>query len=119
LVVEQAAATWQKLDPLLGRGSAVTGFFAFPKIGNDCVIGVGVEDGANDLGVAAAKRGSEILSGELSPEFSSELNPRGEMQFGGIDEGAVHIPNRGEMLSHQLAPMACSEENERQPLQKT
>src|SRR5207244_996429 len=91
---QQLAHAGQQRDAVPG-GGLVEVLLADAQLVDGGGVEAVAEEVANDLGVAAAEGGGEVGPREIVAQVATQLDPGAEVQFGGIDEGAVNVPDDG------------------------
>src|SRR5262249_54338055 len=100
---QQSARPGQEPGALLADGRPVQLLLAVPELPAPPVVGVGGEQGADDLGVAHPEGGGEVGPGERPADLARQPGPGPEVRIGSVDERAVDVPdNRGVGHGHTI-----------------
>jgi hypothetical protein len=92
---QQLARPGQQRYTLLPGGGLVQILLAVAEFGDRGVVEAVAGEVADDFGVAPAEGGGEVGAGEVAAEAVAQFDPGTEVQLGGIDEGAVNVPDDG------------------------
>jgi hypothetical protein len=89
----RAASRGRCSQALLSDRGPIQIFLPLPEFTAPQVVGVGEEQFAKDLWVPHSEGGGEVGAGEWLVDLGREQGPRSKVLFGGVDQGAVDVPD--------------------------